>query len=545
MRAKTARVSPSRSGVPLRHEEPMGSTPAELKRDPEYGRDELAELRALLLGQQMVELQALQQRLDDPEVRAEELSQILGKAVALSIKRDGGLQRSFYPIVEQALKISIAKNPGILATSLAPIIGEAVRKAVANALRAMAESINYMLERSLSWESLKWRLEARRTGRSLGDIALARSLRYKVQQVFLIQRETGAVLQYLAAPGEGIREAELASSMLTAIGDFMTDSFNAKRSQKFEGLDIGDFKLWVDHGPQALLAGTILGSPPPELKNVFARENELIHGEFARSLASFSGDASVFDGARPHLQNCLLGQTAAQPLKPSRWWLVAVAAVLIAILALGFFVHRRNSRWNHYLARLQSEPGIVVTGSDKDWRHYSVTGLRDPLASDPVKLAAEFDTTPDKLQAHFEPYQSLDDSFVREREFDAGKQQVEEQMILFPVNSSALLPEQMSRLESIAEQLTKLQETARELGREIHVNVYGRADQTGAESKNAALSKERSERVLGALLERGVDPEIITAIGLGDSDPIRHGSAAHQLEVNRSVLLKVEAAPGR
>ena len=91
----------------------MGSTPADLKRDPEYdqGRDELAELRALLLGQQLVELEALRKRLDDPEVRAEELSQILGKAVVLSVKRDGGLQRSFYPIVEQALKISIQRIP--------------------------------------------------------------------------------------------------------------------------------------------------------------------------------------------------------------------------------------------------------------------------------------------------------------------------------------------------------------------------------------------------------------------------------------------------
>ena len=93
----------------------MGSTPADLKRDSEYepDRDELAELRALLLGQQMVELQALQKRLDDPSIRTEEISEILGKAVALSIKRDGGLQRSLYPVVEQALKISVAKNPAI------------------------------------------------------------------------------------------------------------------------------------------------------------------------------------------------------------------------------------------------------------------------------------------------------------------------------------------------------------------------------------------------------------------------------------------------
>ncbi len=523
----------------------MGSTPADLKRDPEYdqGRDELAELRALLLGQQLVELEALRKRLDDPEVRADELSQILGKAVVLSVKRDGGLQRSLYPVVEQALKISIHKNPGLLATSLAPIIGDAVRKAVANALRDMTESINYMMERSLSWESLKWRLEARRTGRSLGDVALARSLRYKVQQVFLIQRDTGSVLQYVKAPGEGIREAELASSMLTALGDFVTDAFDTRRSQRFEGLDIGEFKLWVDHGPQALLAGTIRGSPPAELKNVFARENELIHSEFAGALESFGGDASIFDGARPHLQNCLLGQSVGSQ-KPSRWWLAAVAALLIAILALGYFAYRRNSRWDHYMARLKSEPGIVVTGSDKGWRHYSVVGLRDPLATDPVKLAADFGIAPDKLQARFEPYQSLDDSFVREREFEAGKQQIEEQIVLFPVSSSLLLPDQSLRLENIEEELNKLQDSARELGRSIHVNIYGRADQTGAESKNTTLSKDRAERVRDALLERGVAPEMMTPIGLGDSDPIQHGSAAHQLEVNRSVSFKIQAASG-
>src|SRR5271167_2128248 len=225
MRVTTARANPSRSGVPTRHEDPMGSTPADLKRDSEYvpSRDELAELRALLLGQQMVELQALQQRLDDPEVRAEELSQILGKAVALSIKRDGGLQRSFYPVVEEALKISIAKNPGILATSLAPIIGESVRKAVADAFRDIAETINITLENSLSWKSIKWRIEGWRTGKSYADIILLRSQRYKVWQVFLIHHETGLMLQHLEARGGGVDEAELVSSMLTAIQDFARD----------------------------------------------------------------------------------------------------------------------------------------------------------------------------------------------------------------------------------------------------------------------------------------------------------------------------------
>jgi OOP family OmpA-OmpF porin len=520
----------------------MGSTPADLKRDSEYDQrpDELAELRALLLGQQLVELEALRKRLDDPDLRAEELSQILGKAVALSSKRDGGLKRSLYPIVEQALKISIKNDPSILATSLAPIIGEAVRKAVANAFRGLAESVNFLMERSLSWESVKWRLEALRTGKSFGEIALLRSLRYKVQQVVLIHRETGAVLQYVKAPGEGIKEAELVSSMLTAIGDFVTDSFDAKRSQTFEETRTNDFALWVNHGPQALLAATILGTPPPELKDVFARENELIHREFAGPLASFSGDASAFDAARPHLQNCLLGQTG-KPQKQSRWWLVAVAGMLIVVLILAYFVHRRNTRWNQFLANLRGQPGIVVTGAQKGWRHYTVTGMRDPLAADPAQIATDSGITPGNLESHFEPYQSLDPGFSRQREFDSEKQQLEQQVVLFPVNSSALQSEQGMRLDAIEDHINRLQELAGEVGQQVHVTIYGRADQTGAETKNAALSKDRAQHVLEALQARGIAADMMSAVGLGDSDPIRHGSPSYQLEVNRSVSLKVQS----
>jgi outer membrane protein OmpA-like peptidoglycan-associated protein len=524
----------------------MGSTPADLKRDSEYDpdRDELAELRALLLGQQIVELQALQKRLDDPSIRTEEISQILGKAVALSIKRDGGLQRSLYPVVEQALKISVAKNPGMLATSLAPMIGDAVRKAVANALRGMAESINFTLERSLSWESLKWRFEARRTGKSFGQIVLLRSLRYKVQQVILIHAETGSVLQQakreIHAPGESIPEAELASNMLTALQDYIRD-ISANPSQDLQDIKMDDCVYWVHHGPQAWLLGQILGTPPPELQNVFARENELIHQEFAVALANFSGDASIFDGARPHLQNCLLGHSE-RPHK-SRRWMVAVAALLFAAAAFGFLVYRRNIRWNHYVARLQSEPGVVLTGWDKHWGRYNVTGLRDPLAADPQKLAADFGIDPAKVEEHFGPYQSLDQHFSLQREFDSEKQALEQLMILFPVNSSTLSPDQSVRLDSIEEHLDKLRETAAELGRQIHLTIYGRADQTGAESKNAALSKQRAEHVSDALRERGFPPDMFSVVGLGNSEPIRHGSEAYQLEVNRSVTLRVESQP--
>ena len=206
-------------------------------------------------------------------------------------------------------------------------------------------------------------------------------------------------------------------------------------------------------------------------------------------------------------------------------------------------MYRRNVRWNHYVARLQSEPGVVLTGWDKHWGHYNVTGLRDPLAADPQKLAADFGIDPAKVEEHFGPYQSLDQHFSLQREFDSEKQALEQLMILFPVNSSTLSPDQSVRLDSIEEHLDKLRETAAELGRQIHLTIYGRADQTGAESKNAALSKQRAEHVSDALRERGVPPDLFSVVGLGNSKPIRHGSEVYQLEVNRSVTLSVESQP--
>jgi len=521
----------------------MGATP-DLKADPqnEHGRDELGELRALLLGQQIVELEELRKRLDNPDVRAEEVSRILGQAIALAAKQSDSVRRQFYPIVEQALKISVTKNPAIITTSLAPIIGETVRKAVADAFRNLVESINVMVERSFSWKALMWRLEALRTGKSFGEIVVLRSLNYKVRQVFLIQRGTGAVLQYVTDPGEGIREAELASSMLTALGDFVTDAFTANRTQEVGKVETTDFIIWVQYGPQALLAANIVGTPPRELKTLFARENERIHQEFATALASFSGDATVFDAARPHLERCLVGQRDVSRKRLGAWVWVTALLLMAALGGLAMFVHRRNTRWQQYLARLGSEPGIVVTSASKGWRHYSVAGLRDPMAADPQQLATPYGIAPERLSVHFEPYQSLDSSFARERQFDAGKEQIESEEVLFPVNSSALSLDQETKLDLLERQLHRLQDTARTLGREIHLEIYGRADQTGVESKNVRLSQQRAERVRGALIDRGVAPEMLTGTGLGDSQPIRQGSTSHQLQVNRSVLLKVDVS---
>ena len=123
----------------------------------------LTELRAILLGPDRADWDAMRQRLDDPSRRAEDVAGVLAEAVRL--RSDVKLRRALQPLLEEALQLSVQSNPGMLADALFPIFGKAIRKAITSELDGMLQSLSQMLEQSFSWRSLGWRWESLRTGK--------------------------------------------------------------------------------------------------------------------------------------------------------------------------------------------------------------------------------------------------------------------------------------------------------------------------------------------------------------------------------------------
>ena len=73
-------------------------------------------------------------------------------------------------------------------------------------------------------------------------------------------------------------------------------------------------------------------------------------------------------------------------------------------------------QWRAYVARLRAEPGIVITRSEARDGKFLLSGLRDPLAVDPLKLPWRGgDRSGAEVEAHFEPYQGLDPQSVLKR----------------------------------------------------------------------------------------------------------------------------------
>src|SRR6476659_6779930 len=229
-------------------------------------QDDLAELRRLLVRPEQEELRGIQERLDDKEVRAHEIADVLPEAVTLSADRTEDLTRALRPAVEGSVRESVEKRPQYLIDALSPIIGSVVRRSIAEGLRNLLQSLNQSLERSFSWQGLKWRWEAFRTGRSFTEVVMLRSLVYRVEHIFLFHRETGLALLQVSAEAGDAPDAQMVAGLSTAIQDFARDSFQAGKDEALEEFKVGELSVWIAAGTHAYLAAVIRGTPPRELR---------------------------------------------------------------------------------------------------------------------------------------------------------------------------------------------------------------------------------------------------------------------------------------
>ncbi|MGE0826365.1 MAG: OmpA family protein [Candidatus Binatia bacterium] len=383
------------------------------------GADEYGQLRTLLIGAELAQLSRLQDRVDHMLVRAEDVSRVLPEAILVrSQKKDKQLTTALVPTVEAAITTSVKRNPQPLVEAIAPVMGPAIRRAIAHALSEITQRINQTLEQSLSMRSLRWRIEAWRTGRPFAEIVLSRTLLFRVEQVFLIHKRTGVLLQHVASGGQSMQDADMVSSMLTAIQSFVQGSFGTKTGDSLDSFQVGELTIEVESGPEALLAAVIRGSSPRRLRRVFVDALENIHLELGHEFEMFKGDATPFVASRPYLEDCLQMQSDQDRTgkKKSSWVLrILLLGVSAALLWWGYLAFQEHYRWSTYIERLKEEPGIVVLATEKHGGKRFVTGLRDPLATDPLSFLLEAQLDPTQVMSHWEPYQALQPQFVLER----------------------------------------------------------------------------------------------------------------------------------
>jgi OOP family OmpA-OmpF porin len=255
-------------------------------------------------------------------------------------------------------------------------------------------------------------------------------------------------------------------------------------------------------------------------------------------------------------------------------------------------------QWQSYLARLRTEPGIVITHAEARDGKFILSGLRDPLAIDPLALLGEAGIDPARVTAHFEPYQGLDPQFVLKRlqatlkpppgvtlavdgnrivaqgsasapwiararaagrllpegapvldlsalrdisEGALGKLRdaIQAHSVLFDSGKSLPAAGQDSVLDQLAGELNELATMSSNLNVITRVTLTGHSDDVGQGTSNLSLSVARAEAVRALLKKRGVDPDLLQVRGAGPLEPLDADTSVAARSANRRVSFSV------
>jgi len=551
--------------------------------------DDITKLKNLILSKELSELKELKEKIDKPHNFSKQVAGVLPEAFKRANSESDGISKSMVPTIEKTILKSVSGNPKPMADALFPIMGPAIRKSISEALKSLFQSINKTIENSLSWQGLKWRLEALVTQKSYAEIVLAKSLVFRVREVFFIHTDTGLLLKHVVSEGVKTDEADMVSSMLKAIQDFVADSFVKNGESLLGTVEVGDLQIWIEQGPKAILATVLEGHPPEKFRIKLREANESLHMSFSPELSEFNGDTVVFDPAEEELNDLMVSQF--KPRKKSKgyfWGWASIIFILILITALIYAGYRKKARFSQYITTVKQIPGVIITHSEKHNRNYIVEGLKDPDAEHPASLLGAFKIDSTKVRYNFKPYLSTGNDLILKRlhkqvdppstisfsisdgvlmargsspmkwvnenrgiiksmpgikdvdfsgvfyeEENTVKELITEIAsirISFEVGQWQLNSKEYANLDELKAKLDTLLKTGEVLNEEFTIRLEGYSDPTGDASYNAYLSSRRAEQIKSRLARMGISENKIEVEGMG---------IAADVEQQRKVIVKI------
>jgi OOP family OmpA-OmpF porin len=390
-----------------------GPNRAERERRAQSGIDAL---RAILVGTEQQRIEQLRAHIEDPAVRAREVAEVLPQAMRLRHHLDEDLTRALEQPLAGSIRRTVQRDPEAFAEALFPVMGPAIRRAIAEALRGLVQNINRTLDHSLSLRGLRWRWEAMRSGVPFAEVVLRHTLAYRVEQVFLIRPDDGLLVEHVTDELALPRDADAVSAMLTAIQSFVRDAFAS--DDPIEAVDMGEHTVWLLHGPRAYLACVIRGVPPWQLRAEFDALLRDIHTRYGEALAEFAGDRDQLPDLRAELAACLVSEHKEEQGRARRLSTPLLLAVAGILALLGWLAQQQ---WQGHQAReaeraaqhravtlLEGTPGLVLTEVEPRPGRLMVSGLRDPLASEPAAVIAPVGLDPASISMHWRPYESAE-----------------------------------------------------------------------------------------------------------------------------------------
>jgi outer membrane protein OmpA-like peptidoglycan-associated protein len=374
---------------------------------------DLSNVRSLLLGNDNEVV------LKSVEKNARQIvSDVVTEAIYDRERRDGSLARTITPMIESSIQQSIDNNKSKFIDYLYPIMGGLVRKSVAVFFDGFVEKLNYLIEYGLTIKGIKWRLEARAAGIPFPQYLLLKTFKYRVEQVFLIHKETGALICSIQSPGCEYNEPSLVASMLTAINDFVIDSFNSPQAEGLQSIQSDNLSILISSSDKIIIAVAATGTAPSHLKTKMDKSLEEIHNLYSEALHRYDGDNSELINAENHLQRCMVSEIDNNVKRGSR----KVSAYLILgsllLLLVAFAAHYwwQEAHYINKINQLDNEPGVELLSAEHvGWNSFAITLLKDEQSRPMAELLSRAQLKDIHVEVKEKAYFSTDERILSKK----------------------------------------------------------------------------------------------------------------------------------
>ncbi|OHD08015.1 MAG: hypothetical protein A2086_02090 [Spirochaetes bacterium GWD1_27_9] len=459
----------------------------------------------------------------------ESVSNVLPQAIALRNRKDSQLPKSLVDSTEKAIEYSIERDFTILSNILYPIIGSVIRKALQKFLNDTVQSMNENLEKGLTFQSLRWKIESIRTKTPYAEIVMLHTLAFRVEQVFLIHKDSGILLQHTVNDNIQTKDADMVSGMLTAIKDFAKDSFNIKDEDSMNSINVGEYTILIEDGPYAIIAAVVKGIPDINFRNKLQNTIEEIHLKFGKQFQNFTGDIEEFNNSQELIKECLITEKKKKNKPPILF--IAIFGILLTIFG-SFITYNsvEDNKYKKFANAIDDLNGVCVTKQFKKNDKYFIYGICnpdfDPLDTDFVK---KFSINTQKLVFHWEYFNTKIDT----GELKKLKTKIESTIIMFYSNSSELSDVELSKVSLLCKDIIALKKLY--LNKNFIVEVLGHSAPTGNNDLEKKLSIERAEKIKNEILKILPKDFIVSSKGMGSEQ----ANENEDINIRRSTNFKI------
>ncbi len=266
-------------------------------------------LRDIVVRQERQRIDALEAGLQDlnaeiePDSLAEKLNPVMSGLVRQTIHDSPDeMAEAIGPVMGEAIRVQIRDSRQGMVDAIAPIIGATIQKALSDFSHELQRNIDARLRTSFRPSDVLRSAQARLRGISSAELAMRDALPFAIQELFLIHRESGLLLAHLHPGKDQTSDSDLIGGMLTAIRDFVQDSFGqGQAGNELDEIQYGEQRIIIQSGHSVYLAAVIAGVESPGFRSRLREWVNDLYVQYGGVLRDYTGDPAALPNLEARL----------------------------------------------------------------------------------------------------------------------------------------------------------------------------------------------------------------------------------------------------